>query len=72
MRVDKLARVTYAVATPAVRQVSGELQSPATIADNAKALDQLFARLEGLRDGHKATARTLARLRVDLSNTRVK
>jgi hypothetical protein len=50
MRVDNLARVTYVVATPAVRLVSSELHHPTAIADNAVALGQLFARLAGLRD----------------------
>jgi formate hydrogenlyase subunit 4 len=75
-----------------VRKVSGARQHPTTLADNAKALGYLFARisrakhartllpavlasvpfgfvlvrvrvLAGSRDAHKATARTLARLR---------
>jgi hypothetical protein len=43
--VDDLARVTYTAATPAVKNVYSARQHPATIADNAKALSQLFARL---------------------------
>jgi hypothetical protein len=55
MRFDNRARVTYAVATPAVRKVSGARQHAATIADNAKALGKLVARLAGSRDAHKLT-----------------
>jgi hypothetical protein len=58
-------------ATPAVRKVSGARQHPATIADIATALGYLFARLVGSRNVHKATARTLIRLRVNLSVERV-
>jgi hypothetical protein len=65
MRVDDRARLTYA-ATPAVRKVSGARQNATTIVDNAKALGKLFAQLAGSLDAHKATACTLARLRVDL------
>jgi hypothetical protein len=54
----------------AVREVSGARQHPATIADNAKALGKLFARLAGSRDAHKATARTPEGLRVNLSVVR--
>jgi phage-related tail fiber protein len=62
IRVDDRARVTYAAATPAVRvhvsmakkdavrKVSRALQQLATIADNAKAISKLFARLAGSRD----------------------
>jgi hypothetical protein len=74
MRVDNRAKVTYAAATLAVRKVSGARQHPATFADKANALGQLllglrahvmgtselFARLAGSRDAHKATARTLS------------
>jgi hypothetical protein len=64
-------RGSHQPATPAVRQVSGARQYPATMADNAKALGQLFARLAGSRDAHKVTARTLPRLRVNLALARV-
>jgi hypothetical protein len=73
MRVENRAKVMYAAATSAVRKVSGARQHPVTTADNADALGQLllgsrahvmgtselFARLAGSRDAHKATARTL-------------
>jgi|AntAceMinimDraft_5_1070358.scaffolds.fasta_scaffold475708_1 hypothetical protein len=36
--VDDCARVTYAAATPAVREVYGARQNPETIAGNAKVL----------------------------------
>jgi hypothetical protein len=71
MRVYNGARVTFAAATPAVRKVSGTRQNTVTIADNAKALEPLFARLAGSRDAHKATARTLVRVQVDVSMRRV-
>jgi hypothetical protein len=58
-RVDNRARVTFAAAEPAVRKVSGARQHLAIIADNAKALGQLFARLAVSRDAHKATRCTL-------------
>jgi hypothetical protein len=70
--------VTYAAATPAVRahaptvkkgavrKVTGARQHPPAIADNAKALGLRFVLLAGSRDAHKATARTLARLCVDV------
>jgi hypothetical protein len=59
MRLNGRAKVTYASATPAVRKASGARQHPEAIADNAKALGKLIARLAGSRDAHKATARTL-------------
>jgi len=71
MRVDYRARVTYAAATPAVqahayavkkdavRKVSGARKHPAAIADIATAIGELFARLAGSRDEHKATSRAL-------------
>ena len=40
-------------ATPAVRKVSGARQNPLAIADNAKTLGYLFARLAGSSDTHK-------------------
>jgi hypothetical protein len=58
-------------ATPVVRKVSGARQHPATIADTAKALRYLFARLAGLRDAHTATARTPAHLCTNLLMPRV-
>jgi hypothetical protein len=72
MRVDNRAREMYAAATPAVRKLSGARQNPAIIANNANRLDYLFAWLTGSRDAHKAPARTLERLRVNLSTARVK
>jgi hypothetical protein len=66
MRDDNRARVTYAAATPAVREVSGARLHPATIAGIAKALGYLFAQLVGSRDALKATARTLVRLCANL------
>jgi hypothetical protein len=63
IRVDDRARVTNAAATLALRAhdftfkkavccsiVPGARQDPSTIADNAKALGLLLARLEGSRD----------------------
>ena len=58
-------------ATPAVRKVSGTRQNPVTIAGNASTLYDLFARLKGSSDAHKATARTLVRLRASQSIARV-
>jgi|AntAceMinimDraft_5_1070358.scaffolds.fasta_scaffold108302_1 hypothetical protein len=53
MRVNDRARVTYAAATPAVRKASGARQHAAEIADNGKALSELFARLAGSRGTRK-------------------
>jgi hypothetical protein len=53
-----LCRGSRQPAMPAVRKVSGARQHPITIADSAKALGYLFARLAGSRDEHKPTART--------------
>jgi hypothetical protein len=69
-RASDRARVTYAAATPAVKEVSGARQHPATSAGNAELRGQLYARLAGSRDTHKATARTLARHRSNLSMVR--
>jgi hypothetical protein len=55
----------------ASRDASGSRQLPVTIADNAKALGYVFARLVGSRDMHKATARTLSRLCAGLSTEQV-
>jgi hypothetical protein len=75
--------VTYAAVTPdvrahaytvkkgTVREASGACKHPAAIAVNANALGLLFALLAGSRDAHKATARKLARLCVDVSMAHV-
>jgi hypothetical protein len=48
---------TSTVKREAVRKVTGAEQNPAVIADNAKALDEGFARLVGSRDASGSTGR---------------
>jgi hypothetical protein len=71
MHVDSRSIVTHAAVPPAVQKFSGARQPPVTIADNTKALDNIFSRLSDSRNTHKATARTLVRLCASLSMVQV-